>query len=102
MSSTAVTASTFSKPIIKITRGHNAPNFIVLDNYTHLKVSFDPYSHIEVQNYIKQIYKEFGRDKTRWYYKSADIDEIKENCWVIDFAFSDPIDATMFALKYAR
>ena len=73
-----------------------------MTEYTTIRISFDPYSHQDVQKYVRQVYRDFGRDQTRWFYRSANIDDIKENCWELDFVFRDPKDATLFALKYLR
>ena len=82
-------------------RGHRAmsdstPSFSVV------RITFDPYSHDQVQELVRKVQREFGRDKSRWYYMSADIDDVEKNVWVLDFKFRDPYDATIFGLKYSR
>ena len=47
-------------------------------------------------------HKEFGNNKARWYYRSANIDTLDINCWVLDFVFKNPHDATLFGLKYLK
>ena len=72
-------------------------------SYTTLRIHFDPYSHADVQDFLKKVYRDFGRDKSRWYYRSPELDmEEHFNAWVLDFTFRDPYDATMFGLKYLR
>lgn len=65
---------------------------------------FDPYNHKQVQDLLTKVYQQFGRDKSRWYYVSADIDDVEKekNVWILDFKFRDPHDATIFGLKYLR
>jgi hypothetical protein len=73
--------------------------------YSTVRITFDPYNHDQVQEFLKQVVKDFGQDKTRWYYKSIVLDDNTDdilNVWVLDFNFRDPHDATMFGLKYLR
>ena len=70
--------------------------------YATVRVNFDPYSHKQVQDFLKKVYCEFGKDKSRWYFKSANIEELDSNVWVLDFVFINPHDATIFGLKYLR
>jgi hypothetical protein len=70
--------------------------------YPYVRIVFDPYNHDQVQDLLAKAYKEFGFNKDRWYYKSAVIDTLDINCWVLDFVFKDPHDATMFGLKYSK
>lgn len=67
-----------------------------------VRIVFDPYSHDEVQVLLKNVYREFGHDKSRWYFRSPDIDRTLTNAWTMDFCFRDPHDALMFSLKYSR
>jgi len=50
---------------------------------------------------LKKVYRDFGRDKSRWYYQSPvlDMDDLVDT-WTVDFVFRDPHDATLFGLKY--
>lgn len=77
-----------------------------MSNPTHscasVRIVFDPYNHAQVQDLLRKVYQDFGRDKARWYYISADLDDIDKNVWVLDFKFRDPHDATIFGLKYLR
>lgn len=71
-------------------------------SYTTVRVKFDPYSHLEVRKFLGRVHQDFGRDKSRWYYRSPEIEEIAEstNVWCLDFVFRNPHDATIFSLKY--
>jgi uncharacterized protein YchJ len=71
-------------------------------DYATVRVKFNPYSHQEVQKFLRQVHTSFGKDKNRWYYVSPPVDSVEENVWVLDFTFKDPHDAIMFSLKYAR
>jgi hypothetical protein len=71
-------------------------------DYSTVRIKFNPYSYQEVQQFLRQIYASFGKDKNRWYYVSPPVDSVEENVWVLDFTFKDPHDAIMFSLKYAR
>lgn len=68
-----------------------------------VRIEFDPYNHDQVQEFLKKVYQDFGRDKSRWYYRSPtlDLDDLV-NTWTVDFIFRDPHDATLFGLKYLR
>lgn len=72
--------------------------------YTTVRVNFDPYSHLEVRKFLSRVHQDFGKDKSRWYYRSPDIsnEDLKEstNVWSLDFVFRNPYDATIFSLKY--
>lgn len=68
--------------------------------FSTVRITFDPYSHEEVQRLLLQVHKQFGRDKSRWYYISPDVDQLDGNAWVLDFKFRNPHDATLFGLKY--
>jgi len=68
--------------------------------FPSVRITFDPYNHDQVQEFLIQVYKDFGRDKGRWYYRSPDIGTIENNVWVLEFFFRDPHDATIFGLKY--
>jgi hypothetical protein len=72
--------------------------------FPSVRIRFSPYDHDQVQDFLFKVYQEFGRDKTRWYYRSPDIGELypENNAWVLDFYFSDPNDAMIFGLKYQR
>lgn len=71
-------------------------------SYSVVRIEFNPYSHHEVQKLLSCVYKDFGRNKDRWYYVSADLDDVDKNVWVLDFKFRNPHDATLFGLKYMR
>lgn len=71
--------------------------------YATVRISFDPYNHAQVQDLLKKVHKDFGRDKSRWYYQSPILDiDTQVNTWTVDFIFRDPHDATMFGLKYLK
>ena len=72
-----------------------------IPNYSTVRIVFDPYNHDQVQSLLKKVYRDFGRDKSRWYYQSPvlDIDDLVDT-WTVDFVFRDPHDATLFGLKY--
>jgi hypothetical protein len=70
--------------------------------FPKVRITFDPYDHDAVQEFLVRIYQEFGRDKSRWYYRSPDIGTIENNVWVLEFFFRDPNDAVIFGLKYSR
>lgn len=69
-----------------------------------MRITFRPYDQAEVSRFLKLVYQDFGRDKTRWYYRSPDIETIidEPNIWILEFLFRDPHDATMFGLKYLK
>lgn len=72
-------------------------------SFATVRISFDPYSHEQVQIFLKKVYRDFGRDKSRWYYRSPTLDMgIQVNTWTVDFLFRDPHDATLFGLKYLK
>ena len=72
-------------------------------SFATVRITFDPYSHEQVQIFLKKVYQDFGRDKSRWYYRSPiqDLDMLV-NTWTVDFVFSDFYDATLFGLKYLK
>jgi hypothetical protein len=71
--------------------------------YASVRIEFRPYSYQEVQAFLKKVYVDFGRDKSRWYYRSPLLDmDTQVNTWTVDFLFRDPHDATIFGLKYLR
>lgn len=68
-----------------------------------VRIVFDPYSHYKVQDLLKRVYRDFGRDKSRWHYQSPILDiDTQVNTWTVDFVFRDPHDATVFGLKYLK
>jgi hypothetical protein len=71
-------------------------------SFPSVRITFDPYDHDTVQEFLVQIYRDFGRDKSRWYYRSPDIGTIENNVWVLEFFFRDSNDAVIFGLKYSR
>ena len=70
--------------------------------YPTVRITFDPYNHDQVQEFLIRVTREFGRDRGRWYYRSPDIGTIENNVWVLDFYFREANDALMFSLKYLR
>ena len=71
--------------------------------HVSVRIEFDPYNHDQVQDFLKKVYQDFGRDKSRWYYRSPIIElDMLVNTWTVDFIFRDPHDATMFGLKYLK
>ena len=72
-------------------------------SFATVRITFDPYSHEQVRIFLKEVYQDFGRDKSRWYYRSPiqDLDMLV-NTWTVDFVFSDFHDATLFGLKYSK
>jgi hypothetical protein len=72
-------------------------------SYATVRISFAPYSHGEVQDLLRKVHRDFGRDRSRWYYRSPLLDlDTLVNTWTVDFCFRDPHDATLFGLKYLR
>ena len=87
-------------------------------NYTSVRVVFDPYSHGQVQTFLKSVIKDFGpmkqvsanwiTDRTklgsevdqRWFYIISKT-PAEGPAWALDFCFLDPRDATLFGLKYS-
>ncbi len=68
-----------------------------------VRVVFNPYGHDAVQEYLRQVVKDFGRPGERWRYRSPNIGELYDNnVWILDFHFSNPHDATLFGLKYLK
>jgi hypothetical protein len=71
-----------------------------------IRVIFAPYDHDSVQEYLKQVVKDFGRPGTCWRYRSPDIGQMynntEPNVWQLDFFFANPHDALIFGLKYQR
>ena len=90
-------ASTFCKPT---TVDSEKPGAVSLANYTSVRIEFIPYDHDTVGVLLKKAYKDFGRDKSRWCFRSPDIGQQDKNAWVLDFYFRDPKDALLFGLKY--
>ena len=72
-------------------------------SFATVRITFDPYSHEQVQTFLKKVHRDCGRDKSRWYYRSPiqDLDTLV-NTWTVDFVFSDFHDATLFGLKYLK
>jgi hypothetical protein len=72
-------------------------------SFASVRITFDPYSHEQVQTFLKKVYQDFGRDKSRWYYRSPLLDmNTQVNTWTVDFLFRNPHDATLFGLKYLK
>ena len=70
-----------------------------------VRVTFDPYNRNSVQDRLKNVRDEFGRNSSvrpggRWYYTVPGYDRI--NVWSMDFHFVDINDAMIFGLKYSR
>lgn len=67
---------------------------------TIIKIVFDPYDYVEVNQYLRSVSRDFGPARRgRWYFEYAAHTE--ENIWALRFFFSDPRDATLFGLKYS-
>ena len=71
-------------------------------SFPTVRITFDPYNHEQVQEFLIRVTRDLGRDKSQWYYRSPDIETVEDNVWVLDFYFRDHNDAMMFALKYQR
>ena len=71
-------------------------------SFASVRITFDPYNHEQVQEFLGRVTRDLGRDRSRWYYRSPDIGTVENNVWILDFYFRDQNDATMFALKYQR
>jgi hypothetical protein len=69
--------------------------------FESVRVTFDPYSHWEVQRFLKSVKREFGSDRSRWYWRT-DVEQSLDHRWSLLFYFRNPHDATMFGLKYSR
>lgn len=73
-----------------------------------VRVVIDPYSHESVQQLLKKTYQEFGRDRSRWYWRydqsSEDANILTDTGgkWPILFYFQNPHDAVIFSLKYSQ
>lgn len=68
---------------------------------TAVRIVFDPYSYLEVNQYLKSVTQDFGPAKRgRWYFEADPY--IEGNTLALKFFFNDPKDATMFGLKYSR
>ena len=70
-----------------------------------VRVTFDPYNRDSVQDLLRNVRDEFGRNSSvkpggRWYYTVTD--EGPPNVWLLDFHFVDINDAMIFGLKYSR
>lgn len=69
---------------------------------TTVRVAFRPYSHEEVQTYLRKISRDFGRPGQRWRFETAQTPDTETNIWIIDFMFKNPHEALLFGLKYSR
>ena len=67
-----------------------------------VRVTFDPYNHAQVQDFLVKIRREFPakQDKKRYIYSV--VTDGQANCWTLDFHFRDIEDAIIFGLKYSR
>ena len=70
--------------------------------FPSVRITFNPYDHEQVQEFLVRVTRDLGRDRSRWYYRSPDIGTVENNVWVLDFYFRDHNDAMMFALKYQQ
>ena len=74
--------------------------------YHTVRVTFDPYSHSEVQKFLSVCRKEFPKlvDSERWTWSPVPSSNpiADKNIWVLEFLFRDIEDAMMFSLKYSR
>jgi hypothetical protein len=73
---------------------------MVEQEFETVRVVFDPYSYREIQSLLQKVFKEFGRDKNRWYFQ-VDTTITIENRYDLLFFFQNPHDAVMFSLKYS-
>lgn len=70
-----------------------------------VRVTFDPYNRDTVQELLRKVRAEFGRNASivpggRWYYSVPD--DNRPNVWPLDFHFFDINDAVIFGLKYSK
>ena len=70
--------------------------------YHRVRVTFDPYNHDQVQDFLVRTRREFPKwsDKMRWKYSVPE--DARPNVWPLDFLFRDIEDAIIFGLKYSR
>jgi hypothetical protein len=70
--------------------------------YHTVRVTFDPYNHDQVQDFLVRTRREFPKwsDKSRWKYSVPE--DARPNVWPLDFLFRDIEDAIIFGLKYSR
>jgi hypothetical protein len=73
-----------------------------VSTYPTVRITFDPYNHDQVQEFLVRVTQDFGRDRGRWYYRSPDVGTVENNVWILEFYFRDPNDAMIFGLKYSR
>ena len=69
--------------------------------YESVRVVIDPYSHDDIQSLLRKIVNDFGRDRSRWYFR-FDTNEFAQNQGNLLFFFRDPHDAVLFGLKYSQ
>ena len=72
-------------------------------SFTCVCKEWRPYSYSGVRNTLENTHKEFGFiNRQKWYFRARDIldDHGSLVGYAIDFYFSNPHDAVIFALKY--
>ena len=66
-----------------------------------VRVVFRPYDHDAVRSLLNKVSQEFGRPGKRYKFISpANVGWA--DAWCLDFHFTDPHDAIIFALKYQK
>jgi hypothetical protein len=64
-----------------------------------VRVVFRPYDHAAVQKLLRAVRRDFGSPGERYRFISP-ADSHEANAWCLDFHFSNPHDAIIFALRY--
>jgi hypothetical protein len=68
----------------------------------HVRVTFDPYDHDQVQDFWSKIREEFPTKYDIYRCSYSCPTSPKSNVWILDFRFRDIEDAIIFGLKYSR
>lgn len=72
-----------------------------LEHPPPVRVVFSPYDHGTVQDMLRRVIQDFGRPGPKWQFRFRESEPgVPTDVWHVDFYFTDPRDALIFALKY--